>query len=51
MRTESYPGNLSQNLLRATIAFIVEKQKDDGSIPWFEGGVVDPWTHLSLIHI
>jgi hypothetical protein len=46
MRTESYPRNLSHNLLRATIAFIVEKQKDDGSIPWFEDGVVDPWTHI-----
>ncbi len=37
---------VSPKLLRATATFIAEKQKDDGSIPWFENGVVDPWTHI-----
>lgn len=28
------------------IARILELQRDDGSIPWFDGGVVDPWNHI-----
>lgn len=37
---------LSPKLLHATTTYIIEKQRDDGSIPWFENGVVDPWTHI-----
>lgn len=24
---------------------ILELQREDGSIPWFDGGVIDPWNH------
>lgn len=46
MRPQFNSTNLSHRLFRATTTFIVEKQKDDGSIPWFEDGIVDPWTHI-----
>jgi hypothetical protein len=28
------------------VARILELQREDGSIPWFDGGVVDPWNHI-----
>ncbi len=46
MKPEYHQVALSPKLLHDTATFIVEKQKSDGSIPWFENGLVDPWTHV-----
>ncbi len=46
MKSEYDQAALSRKLLHDTATFIVEKQKSDGSIPWFENGLVDPWTHI-----
>lgn len=32
--------------LQRTADYIEALQKPDGSIPWFEGGVLDPWDHV-----
>jgi hypothetical protein len=29
-----------------TAAWIAERQRADGGIPWFPGGQLDPWNHL-----
>lgn len=46
MRAQPHQAPLPKKLLHATTTFIVEKQAGDGSIPWSENGVVDPWTHI-----
>ncbi|MFN2451784.1 MAG: prenyltransferase [Candidatus Dormibacteria bacterium] len=37
---------LSPADLAATVAAIARVQREDGSIPWFHGGKVDPWDHV-----
>jgi len=37
---------LSTADVAATVAAIARVQRGDGSIPWFEGGKVDPWDHV-----
>lgn len=32
--------------LKPSAGYILETQGTDGEIPWFEGGVVDPWDHV-----
>jgi hypothetical protein len=32
--------------LEATVDAIVRDQQDDGSIPWYPGGKMDPWNHV-----
>ncbi len=32
--------------LRATARYICQVQQPDGAIPWFPGGIVDPWDHV-----
>lgn len=32
--------------LTATADYILSVQEADGSVPWFDGGVVDPWDHV-----
>ncbi|TNE39985.1 MAG: prenyltransferase [Alphaproteobacteria bacterium] len=39
-------GPFPHGFFDGAVARIVELQRDDGSIPWFDGGVVDPWNHL-----
>jgi hypothetical protein len=38
--------HLSQEYLKPTVDAIVSIQKADGSIPWLDGGITDPWTHV-----
>ncbi|MBM4446959.1 MAG: phenyltransferase domain-containing protein [Chloroflexi bacterium] len=37
---------LSREYLNPTVGSIVDVQQADGSIPWFQGGITDPWTHV-----
>ncbi len=30
----------------ATADYIATTQQDDGGIPWFDGGILDPWDHV-----
>ena len=39
-------GSLSKNYLDPTVNSIVDMQQADGSIPWLQGGITDPWTHV-----
>jgi len=39
-------NNLSFKHLKPTVDSIVSRQKADGSIPWLDGGITDPWTHV-----
>ena len=40
-RVDELPGHLAR-----TGAFIRSVQLPDGAIPWFAGGIVDPWDHV-----
>ena len=35
--------------LRATADYIAQLQRPSGALPWFEGGIVDPWDHVEAI--
>lgn len=37
---------LSKEYLSPTVGSIVDVQQADGSIPWLDGGTIDPWTHV-----
>jgi hypothetical protein len=37
---------LSREYLSPTVGSIVDVQQADGSIPWFQGGITDTWTHV-----
>ena len=39
-------GLFPQEFLRPTVQFILDVQRDNGEIPWFEGGYADPWDHV-----
>ena len=38
--------HLSIKYLKPTIDTIVAQQQPDGAIPWLDGGIIDPWTHV-----
>jgi len=38
--------NFSKEYLDPTVNSIVAIQQADGSIPWLQGGITDPWTHV-----
>ena len=38
-------GQFPKGFFDGAVARIIELQRPDGSIPWFDGGVVDPWNH------
>jgi hypothetical protein len=38
--------SLSRSDVRATVDAIARVQRPDGSIPWYDGGQVDPWNHV-----
>ena len=38
--------SLNEEFLAPTVDTIVSTQKIDGSIPWFEGGIIDPWSQV-----
>ena len=35
--------------LSATAAYIKQLQQPSGALPWFDGGIVDPWDHVEAI--
>lgn len=35
--------------LRKTAAYIAQLQHQNGALPWFEDGIVDPWDHVEAI--
>jgi hypothetical protein len=37
---------MADDHLRATAAYIRRVQQPDGAIPWFAGGILDPWDHV-----
>jgi hypothetical protein len=39
-------SSLSRGDVSATVDAIAQVQRDDGSIPWYQGGQVDPWNHV-----
>ena len=39
-------GLFPKEFFKTTVAFIKATQRDDGLIPWFEGGHADPWDHV-----
>ncbi len=38
-------GPFPEGFFQGAVERILELQRSDGSIPWFDGGVVDPWNH------
>ena len=34
-----------ENFFDGSRARILELQRDNGAIPWYDGGVIDPWNH------
>lgn len=38
-------AKLPQGFFDGAVARILDLQRADGAIPWFDGGVVDPWNH------
>ena len=36
----------SKEYLKPTVGSIADVQQSDGSIPWFQGGIADTWTHV-----
>lgn len=43
-QTQQLPDNL-----RATAAYIADLQQPSGALPWFRGGITDPWDHVEAI--
>jgi hypothetical protein len=37
---------LTRSSVMATVGAIARVQRPDGSVPWYEGGQVDPWNHV-----
>ena len=35
--------------LHATADYIVNLQRPNGAIPWFDGGITDPWDHIEAL--
>ncbi len=42
-------NKLTNGYFNGAVARIRALQKKDGAIPWYEGGVVDPWNHLESV--
>ena len=40
------PGFYPEEYLRGTVDYIAAIQQNDGAIPWYEGGPLDPWDHI-----
>lgn len=38
-----YPYPLAE--LKPTVDYLLALQRENGEIPWFEGGHTDPWNH------
>jgi hypothetical protein len=37
---------VSRDFLQATARYILRVQRPGGAIPWFDGGILDPWDHV-----
>lgn len=37
---------MKQDFLTSTARYILRVQRPSGAIPWFEGGILDPWDHV-----
>jgi hypothetical protein len=46
MKLKLYDDFISKKYLDPTVNSIVAMQQTDGSIPWLQGGITDPWTHV-----
>ncbi len=40
---------MQRSILTSTADYIAGLQLDSGAIPWFDGGIVDPWDHVEAI--
>ncbi|MBT5134846.1 MAG: prenyltransferase, partial [Halieaceae bacterium] len=43
--TTLQPLPYPDHALRPTVDYLLASQRDNGEIPWFEGGHTDPWNH------
>lgn len=41
----TYGDAIPDNFFDGARARIIELQRDNGAIPWYDGGVIDPWNH------
>lgn len=41
----TYGDPIPENFFDGARARILELQRDNGAIPWYDGGVIDPWNH------
>ena len=41
--------SLNPKSLKRTARYIASLQLESGALPWFEGGIVDPWDHVEAI--
>jgi hypothetical protein len=46
MKLKLYDDFLSKKYLEPTVNSIAAMQQADGSIPWLQGEITDPWTHV-----
>ncbi len=46
MKPKLHENSLPLEYLDPTVNSIVALQRADGSIPWLQGGITDPWTHV-----
>ncbi|MCX6009042.1 MAG: phenyltransferase domain-containing protein [Chloroflexi bacterium] len=46
MKLKLYDDFISKKYLDPTVNSIAAMQQADGSIPWLQGGITDPWTHV-----
>jgi MMP endo-(1,4)-3-O-methyl-alpha-D-mannosidase len=45
VQSEEMPGDI-QRLIQSQADFIVGQQLPSGAIPWYRGGITDPWDHV-----
>jgi hypothetical protein len=41
----SFGDRLPEGFFDGSVRRILELQRDNGAIPWYDGGVIDPWNH------
>lgn len=40
------PSERRADMLAHTVSYIADVQLESGAIPWFDGGIIDPWDHV-----
>ena len=45
MQSEGMPNDI-QRLIQSQADFIISQQLPSGAIPWYRGGITDPWDHV-----